>query len=94
LAPVSPELRKRFDLGSAAGGPVVVQVEPNSPAATRGLRPGDLTTQAGRQSIKGPDDMAAAVKRACDANQDHVLLLRHRDENSFSVPLPIDGKTG
>jgi hypothetical protein len=38
--------------------------------------------------------MAAAVKRARDANQDHVLLLRHRDENSISVLLPIDGKTG
>ena len=59
-----------------------------------GVRPGDLTTQAGRQSIEGPDDVMAAVKRARDANQDYVLLLRHRDENSIFVPLPIDGKTG
>jgi serine protease Do len=94
LAPVSPELRKRFDLGSDAGGAVVVQVEPNSPAATRGLRPGDLIIQAGRQSVEGPGDVAAAVKRARDANQDHVLLLRNRDGNSIFVPLPIDGKTG
>ena len=45
-------------------------------------------------SIEGPDDVAAAVKRARDANQDHVLLLRNRDGNSIFVPLPIDGKTG
>jgi len=94
LAPLSRELRKRFDLGSDAGGAVVVQVEPNSPAATRGLRPGDLIIQAGRQSVDGPGDVAAAVKRARDANQDHVLLLRNRDGNSIFVPLPIDSKTG
>jgi serine protease Do len=93
LALLSPELRKRFDLGSDAGGAVVVQVEHNSPAATRDLRPGDLIIQVGRQSVDGSGDVVAAVKRARDANQDHVLLLRNRDGNSIFVPLPIDGKT-
>jgi serine protease Do len=94
LAPVSPEMRKRFDLGSEASGAVVVQVKPNSPAATLGLRPGDLITRAGRQSVEGPGDVVAAVKQARDAKQDHVLLLRNRDGNSIFVPLPIDGQTG
>ncbi|WP_158044827.1 DegQ family serine endoprotease [Skermanella pratensis] len=94
LAPVSPEMRKRFDLGSDASGAVVVQVKPNSPAAMRGLRPGDLITQAGRHNVDGPSDVANAVKRARDADQDHVLLLRQRDGNSIFVPLPINGQTG
>ena len=58
------------------------------------LRPGDLITRAGRQSVEGPGDVVAAVKRARDAKQDHVLLLRNRDGNSIFVPLPIDGQTG
>jgi serine protease Do len=77
-----------------AQGTVVVEVAPDSPAATRDLRPGDLITQAGRQRVEGPGDVAAAVEQARKANQDHILLLRSRDGNSLFVPLPIKPEAG
>lgn len=94
LAPLTPETRNRFGVAPDAQGTVVVQVAPNSPAATRGLRPGDVITQAGRQHVDGPDDVVAAVEQARKANQDHVLLLRNRDGNSIFVPVPINPEAG
>lgn len=94
LAPLTPETRKRFGVSADAQGTVVVQVAPNSPAATHGLRPGDVITQVGRQPVKEPGDVVAAVEQARKANQDHVLLLRSREGNSIFVPLPINPEAG
>jgi serine protease Do len=94
LAPLTPETRERFGVSPDAQGTVVVEVAPDSPAATRGLRPGDLITQAGRQRVEGPGDVAAAIEQARKANQDHILLLRSRDGNSLFVPLPIKPEAG
>jgi serine protease Do len=94
LAPLTPETRKRFGVSPDAQGTVVVQVAPDSPAAAHGLRSGDVITQAGRQPVKGPDDVVTAVEQARKANQDHVLLLRNRDGNSIFVPLPISPEAG
>ena len=94
LAPLTPELKDRFDLDDAAKGAVVVDVAPNSPAATRGFRPGDLITRAGRQGVEKPDDVVAAIEQARKANQNSVLVLRNRDGNSIFVPLPLDSQAG
>jgi len=94
LAPLTPDLRDRFDLNAGAKGVVVVDVAPNSPAATRGLRPGDLITRAGQQNVEKPDDVVAAIDQARKANQDSVLVLRNRDGNSIFVPLPVDSQAG
>jgi serine protease Do len=94
LAPLTPETRERFGVSPDAQGTVVVEVAPDSPAATRDLRPGDLITQVGRQRVERPGDVAAAVEQARKANQDHILLLRSRDGNSLFVPLPIKPEAG
>jgi serine protease Do len=51
LRDVTPELRKRLQLGDAQGV-VVAEVEPGSPAARAGLRPGDLLEEVGNEVVR------------------------------------------
>jgi putative serine protease PepD len=46
---------------SPAGGAVVVDVTPHSPAATAGLHKGDVITQLGGQPVAQASDVASAL---------------------------------
>ena len=89
LAPITPELRRRFDLSNDLTGAVVVQVAPDSPAVRHGFQPGDVITRAGQSPVDDPSDVAAAVEQARKAKRGSVLLLRQRDESATFVPVPV-----
>jgi putative serine protease PepD len=46
---------------SPAGGAVVVDVVPGSPAERAGLQPGDLITQIGNRPVHAPRDLESAL---------------------------------
>lgn len=89
LAPITPELRQRFDLDQSLTGAVVVRVAPDSPAARSGFQPGDVITRVGQAEVDEPSDVTDAVEQARQSKKDSVLLLRRRDESSIFVPLPV-----
>ena len=60
---VSPEDTKRFRLGNRAGA-LVSAVRPGSPAATTGLRRGDLVVQFGPQPVATSDQLTVALRRS------------------------------
>ena len=72
-----------------AGGPGVrvAGVEPDSDAARKGLRPGDVIVQAGSRPIHEPRDLAAAVREARDTGHKQVLLLIARGGQHLFVPV-------
>ena len=66
LHDITPELRSRFTLGQDKGV-VIVQVEPGSPAARAGLRPGDVLQEIGKDEVRNARqaaDRLAAVDLA------------------------------
>jgi len=65
LSPVSPNLSQRFNLKDARGV-VVVTVDPNSPAAEAGVRPGDVIERVGQTPVTSRTDVLNAAKRILD----------------------------
>jgi putative serine protease PepD len=68
-------------------GAEVAQVKSGSPAATAGLKAGDVITSFDGQAIQSPDDLTAAV--AAKAPGDKVSVTYVRDGNTKTTRLTI-----
>lgn len=74
LSPLSDDLRKKYNLDDKIKGVVVEQVDPQSPAASKGLKPGDVIVEAAQDSVSEPDDVAKSVEKVKKAGRKAVLL--------------------
>jgi serine protease Do len=91
LAPISPELRQKFDIDQkASGGVVVTEVDQNGPAAEKGMRPGDIIVEVGQEEVKTPADIRSKVEKARQAGRKSVLLLVDRQGEMRFIALRID----
>ena len=75
FAIIDTELRERFGLGEEASGVVVTEVDPDSAAADRSVRPGDVIVEVGLEEVATPDDVIDKVKAAGESGRKSVLLL-------------------
>jgi serine protease Do len=70
-------------------GVVVAQVRPDSVAAERGLKQGDVILRAGGREVAKPQDVQAAVKAARDAGRSSIALQVQREGGSRFMALPL-----
>ncbi len=63
VAPISPDVTRRFQLPPSVAGVVVVDVATGSPADEAGLRVGDVINEINRQPIRSWDEYAAVTAR-------------------------------
>jgi serine protease Do len=49
-------------------------VDPQSPAAAKGIKPGDVIVEAAQDSISGPDDVARSIDKIRKSGRKAVLL--------------------
>lgn len=75
---------------STTAGLLVVRVEDGSEAASKGLREGDLITEAGQQAVASPSDLTARIDEAREAGRKSVLLLVRRAGDPRFVALTVD----
>jgi serine protease Do len=92
LTAVSDDTRKRFDLSEDAAGVVVVEVDPESPAGEKGLRPGDVIIEVGQEPVAAPAEVAKRVAEAKKDGRKSVLLLLQRGDDLRFVAIRIDNK--
>ncbi|MBK1697247.1 DegQ family serine endoprotease [Rhodovibrio salinarum] len=89
LAAPTARAREQFDLPRDVDGAVIARVAPNGPAASRGIRPGDVIRQVGRRPVEGPRDVYAAVEQALSQGQDGLVVLLSRGNQTQFVSIPL-----
>lgn len=75
LAPITDELRQRFNIKADINGVVVTGVDPDSPAAEKNIEVGDVISEAGERAIRGPADIETRVKELQSEGRGSILLL-------------------
>jgi serine protease Do len=90
LAQSSPELKQKFSLSDEVNGVIVTEVANDSPAAEKGVRPGDVVVEVAQEEVKSPGQVAAKIEEAKKAGRKSILLLIDRAGDLRFVALRID----
>ena len=90
LSGLSPALKQKYSLADDVNGVVVLDVASDSPAAEKGLRPGDVIAEVAQQEVKAPQDVTARIEDAKKAGRKSILLLIDRNGDLRFVALRID----
>jgi serine protease Do len=75
LQAINDEARKTFKIKDSVKGVVIANVEPNSPAADKGLRPGDVIEEVNQQAVDSPADVGKSIEALKTAGKKSALLL-------------------
>jgi serine protease Do len=75
---------------TADTGIVVVDLQPNSEAAQKGLRPGDVILEAGGADLSELDDLQDAIDEAREDGRTAILLLVQNTAGQRYVALTLD----
>ncbi len=90
LAPLDDDMRSRLGLEADAEGLLVMAVDPASEAYTKGLREGDLITEAGQNRVVRLQDLDDRIAEAKEAGRQSILLLIRRGGDPRFVALSIE----
>ena len=86
---MNDELRQQLGLPDEAEGLVVKDVDEASEAFEKGLRAGDVITEAGQQKLAGVADLEARINDAKEAGRKSLLLLVRRAGEPRFVALSL-----
>ncbi len=89
LAPLDADMRDRLGLEASTEGLMILNVDPASEAFTKGLREGDLITEAGQQKVVRLQDLEDMIAEAKGAGRESILLLIRRGGDPRFVALSI-----
>ena len=74
LSALNDALRKKYGLDDKIKGVVVEAVDPQSPAAEKGIKAGDVIVEAAQDSVDSPDDVTKSVEKVKKTGGRAVLL--------------------
>jgi len=75
MAPLTPEMRQRFGITDTIEGVIITEVAPDSPAARKNVRPGDVIVEVTQEEVRQPQDVVARLKAVKRSGRGRVLLL-------------------
>ena len=81
---ITPDIAQELGL-EKAGGVVVANVEPGSPASDVGIQPGDVIQGVNQKPVRDVDDFVVKIEKA--GKQENVLLLIKRGNNNLYAAL-------
>jgi serine protease Do len=90
VSPVTTDSTEKFGLPAGSEGLVVTAVDPASEAYAKGLREGDVITEAGQQKVEVIGDFETRITEARDAGRKSLLLLVRRDGDPRFVALSVE----
>jgi len=90
LSGVTADLKEKFSLAGDTKGVVVVDVAKDSPAAAKGVRPGDLIMEAAQEEVKSPGEVGSKIEEAKKSGRKSILLLVERQGDLRFIALRLD----
>ncbi len=90
VQPLDDELRAQLELDPGMAGLVVTKVDELSEAYEKGLRAGDVITEAGQQKVASIPDLEARIAEAREAGRKSLLLLVRRAGEPRFVAINIE----
>ena len=90
LTPLSDELRSQLELDNNATGLVVVNIDELSEAYEKGLRMGDVITEAGQQKVATIADLDDRIAEAKEAGRKSLLMLVRSGGDPRFVALSLE----
>lgn len=93
LVPLTDEIRRKYGLDEKVTGAVIDNIDPDSPAAQKGLKPGDVVVEAGQNPVSNPDDVVKSVDKVKKSGRKAVLLRVEDGKGDLRfVAVPLDAK--
>ena len=89
LGALDGDARTKYHLASDIQGVVVTDVDPDSLAAEKNLRPGDVIVEVQSQPVHSPDDVAHHIEADSKAGKKVELLLVNRNGDLTFVALRL-----
>jgi serine protease Do len=90
LMPLTDEMSATLQLPAGSEGLAVTDVDVASEAYTKGMREGDVITEAGQQKVARLEDLTARVDEAKEAGRKSLLLLVRREGDPRFVALSVE----
>ncbi|WP_437176743.1 DegQ family serine endoprotease [Pseudoponticoccus marisrubri] len=90
LNPLTDEIRGELDLPEGMEGLAVMDVDPVSEAYEKGMRAGDVITEAGQSPVRSVEDLETRVAEAREEGRKSLLLLVRRGGDPRFVALSLD----
>lgn len=87
---VTPEIAEGLGLTGKVTGLAVTAVDETSEAFDKGIRSGDVITEAGQQPVAKPSDLQARITEAKEAGRKSLLLLVRRGGDPRFVALSVE----
>ncbi len=89
LAPLTPESRQRFGIADDIAGALIADVVPNSPAAQKGLRSGDVILRVGQEATTSPAEVKQEIDALTKQERESVVFQVARGEARSFVAIPF-----
>ncbi len=90
LMTLSAEVRNHYKIDKKASGVLVSDVSPESAAADKGIRPGDLIVRVGQWDVKTPKEILARIAEEKKAGRTSVLLRVVTGDVPRFVAVPVE----
>ena len=91
LAPLTDELRTKYKLDPKSKGVVVVEADATSPAAQKGIKPGDLIVEAAQDPVTSVEDVSKAIEKVRKSGRKQLLLRIESGKGDMRfVAVPIE----
>lgn len=92
VTPLGDELREQLGVASDMVGLAVMEVDETSEAYEKGLRAGDIITEAGQQKVETVAALEDRMSEAREAGRKSILLLVRRAGDPRFVALGLEAK--
>jgi serine protease Do len=89
LSSITPDARDKFQIAQDQKGVLIADVDQGSPAADRGLKPGDVIVEVQQEEVATPQDVQERVEKVRKTGRGSVLLLVQGSDGLRWVPLSV-----